>query len=173
MSLQIYIACDHAGFHLKEHIVSWLNQSDTHTLPEHIDNIYTIDMGPKTDERCNYPYYAHMVSKLISLNKNSIGIVICGTGIGMSIVCNRYGSIRCALCHDIETAKLAKQHNNANIIALGSRLLSNTTACNILDAFLNSQFEGGRHIDRINQINNINNINPITLEVEKKINNSI
>mgnify|MGYP002032808824 CR=1 FL=1 len=75
------------------------------------------------------------------------------------------------MCYNIKSTRLSRQHNNANIIALGARFLSNTTACVILEAFFNSKFEGGRHINRINQINNVNNINPITLEVEKKINN--
>ena len=153
MSLQIYIASDHNGYNLKNLIIEWLNQDFINRLPKHIDTIYPIDMGPNNHEKCDYPYYAHMVSKLVSLNKNSIGIVICGTGTGMSIVCNRYNSIRCALCHNIESAKLAKLHNNANILSLGAKFLSKSDAFNIIEEFIKNDFEGGRHENRINQIN--------------------
>jgi len=169
MALQIYISNDHSGYRLKGVIIEWLQNVYKKSLPCNIDDIYIIDMGHGNNDSCDYPHYAHMVSKLVSLNKNSIGIVICGTGIGMSIVCNRYKNIRCALCSNTEMAEMAKKHNDANILALGSRLLSDNNALDILERFLNTDFEGGRHINRIQKINNKNCIDPITFEKNENL----
>ncbi len=153
MNLQVYIASDHAGFTMKEYITKWLTLSYMNMLPKHIKGLYVIDMGPSREGKCDYPDYAHMVSKLVSLNKNSIGIVICGTGIGMSIVCNRYPDIRCALCDSVTLAKLSREHNNSNVVALGSRVISQHTATKIIETFIGTKFLEGRHTDRIAKIN--------------------
>ncbi len=166
MGLQVYISSDHAGYKLKTDIIKWMKVYND-KISNDADILYAIDMGPNNDDRVDYPDYCHRVAKLVSINKDSIGIVICGTGIGMSIVCNRYRNIRCALCHNEETAQMAKEHNNANIISLGSRIIDAHKAYKILQKFIESRFQGGRHIDRINKINNINNIDPITLEKTK------
>ena len=117
-------------------------------LPQHIKGLYVIDMGPI--EKINVTILIMpMVSKLVSLNKNSMGIVICGTGIGMSIVCNRYPDIRCALCDSVTLARLSREHNNSNVVALGSRVISQHTATKIIETFIGTRFLEGRHTDRI------------------------
>ena len=153
--MKIFIASDHAGYVLKEYIKKWFNTIYRYSLPSHIDGVYYIDIGPSNGERCDYPDYAHKIAKLVSLNEDSVGIVICGTGIGMSIVCNRYENIRCANCHDVLTASLARKHNNSNILALGARINSNHSCVDIIETFLNTKFEGGRHIARLDKINDV------------------
>jgi len=140
---KIFIACDHTGYKLKNKIIEWLNT---------INEINYIDTGSENEDKCDYPDYAHKISKLVSIGENCVGIVICGTGIGMSIVCNRYKNIRCANCHDIFTASMARKHNDSNILALGTRVISEELAIEIVKIFLETEFEGGRHIKRLEKI---------------------
>jgi len=146
MEKVILIASDHAGFELKEFIVSSL--LDEHEIE---------DLGCYTKERVDYPDYAkklcEYISRSIEERKDDIlGIVICGTGIGMSMACNRYPFIRCGLCHDLFTAEMTRKHNNANVLALGARVLEKEVAIDIINKFISTDFEGGRHADRIAKI---------------------
>jgi len=144
--LYVVIGSDHGGYELKEHIKSHLN-------------MYYIkynDVGCEENESCDYPDIAHKVcNKLLNetnkkfANKNQYGILICGTGIGISMAANKLSGIRCALCVDEYTARMARNHNNANVLALGGRTTGMETAKAIVGTFLNEKFEGGRHARRI------------------------
>ena len=140
---KIIIGSDHAGFEMKHSIVS--NLSD----------IEFDDIGTNSDESVDYPDYAHNVVKGILSNSYSFGILICGSGIGMSMSANRAKDIRAALCLNTKMAELARQHNDANILVLGSRLISVSKAIKCLLVFLNTKFEGGRHQGRLNKFNNV------------------
>ena len=115
-------------------------------------NITYSDLGPNIDVRVDYPEYAHKVAKKVKTNKNYIGILVCGSGMGMNIAANRHKNIRAAQCFNLKSTKLSRLHNDANIITLGSRLLTKKTALNCVSAFLNTKFEGGRHSKRIKKI---------------------
>ena len=110
------------------------------------------DLGPVNDARVDYPDFAHKVAKKVKINKVNIGILICGSGIGMNIVANKHKNIRAAQCFNLKSTKLSRLHNDANIITLGSRLLSTKKALNLVNVFLNTKFEGGRHSKRIKKI---------------------
>jgi len=114
--------------------------------------INIIDLGPKNNNRVDYPDYAHKVAKMVTKNKNFKGILICGSGIGMNITANRHKNIRAVQCFNTKSAKLSRLHNDANIITLGSRLLTKKNALNCVSIFLNTKFEGGRHSKRIKKI---------------------
>ena len=139
----ILISSDHKGLFLKSSII------------EHaVHGGYNIvDCGTDSSESCDYPDYAHKLCKKIS--EGDLGILICHTGIGMSIVANRYESIRAALCRSESDAKMCRKHNDANILVLGSRLISVSEAIKCLLVFLNTKFEGGRHQGRLNKFNNV------------------
>ena len=139
---KIFISSDHAGFRLKENIKLFLKKK----------SIDFIDMGPSSDSRVDYPDYAHKVAKKVKINKNSVGILVCGSGMGMNIASNRHKNIRAAQCFNLKSTKLSRLHNDANIITLGSRLLTNKNALNCVGVFLNTKFEGGRHSKRIKKI---------------------
>jgi ribose 5-phosphate isomerase B len=141
----IFIGSDHGGYELKNQLIEYLRTKS---------NIETIiDKGCMGMNSCDYPDYAKMVSNDVSANKtNTIGILICGTGIGMSIVANKFNGVRCALCNTVYCAEMAKKHNNANIIAMGSRIVDYDLAIQIIDTFMTSNFEGGRHKRRIDKI---------------------
>jgi len=139
---KIFISSDHAGFKLKEIIKKYLS----------IKKMNYQDLGPVNDARVDYPDYAHKVAKKVKMNKNNRGILICGSGIGMNIVANKYKNIRAAQCFNLKSTKLSRLHNDANIITLGSRLLSTKNALSFINVFLNTKFEGGRHSKRINKI---------------------
>jgi len=139
---KIFIASDHAGFNLKRYI--------THHYSK---KIYFKDLGTfNSTKAVNYPDFAHKLCKKVSLNSKNIGILVCGTGMGMSMSANRHKKIRAALCYSVKNAKLSRLHNNANIITLGSRLIKKTTAIKCINAFLNTKFEGGRHTKRVKKI---------------------
>ena len=110
------------------------------------------DLGPKNDNRVDYPDFAHKVARKVKANKNNIGILVCGSGMGMNIAANRHKNIRAAQCFNLKSTKLSRLHNDANIITLGSRLLSKKLALTCVIAFLNTKFEGGRHLKRIKKI---------------------
>ncbi|ENN5834207.1 ribose 5-phosphate isomerase B [Campylobacter lari] len=137
---KIYIASDHAGFVLKQEIINFLQEK----------NINFEDLGPFSEDRCDYPDYAHLLSSKI--DENSFGILVCGSGIGMSIAANRHKNIRCALCNEPLSAKLSREHNDANVLALGARLIGADMAFEIISNFINTSFSGGRHCVRINKI---------------------
>ena len=139
---KIFISSDHAGYKLKELIKLQLNKK----------KIKYTDLGPKNDIRVDYPDYAHKVAKKVKTNKDYLGILVCGSGIGMNIVANRHKNIRAAQCFNLKSTKLSRLHNDANIITLGSRLLTKKNALNCVSVFLNTKFEGGRHLKRIKKI---------------------
>ena len=139
---KIIIGSDHGGFKLKQEIKEYL---------EELKYEYE-DLGCNSEESCDYPEYGRKVAEKV-IETNSIGILICGTGIGMGIIANKIEGIRAALCHDEFTAKMARQHNNANILCIGSRILNNETAKKITKTFLETNFsKEERHIKRIKQI---------------------
>ena len=144
MSKKVAIGSDHAGFKLKE------------TLKKHLLNMSYIvaDLGCDSEKSVDYPDYGCMVAKKVANGKADFGVVICGSGIGISIAANRNNKVRAALCYNAEIAKLARQHNDANILALGARFISEEDAKKSLDVFLSTEFEGGRHADRVNKLFN-------------------
>jgi ribose 5-phosphate isomerase B len=139
---KIFLSSDHAGFKLKESIKLYLTKK----------KLQFTDMGPNSDTRVDYPDYAHKVAKKVKTNKNNIGILVCGSGMGMNITANRHKNIRAAQCFNLKSTKLSRLHNDANIITLGSRLLSKKNALSCVGVFLNTKFEGGRHGKRIAKI---------------------
>lgn len=140
--MKIAIGSDHAGFYLKEDIKKYLDEK----------NIEVIDMGPFDDKRVDYPDYGHAVGHEVIDNNLDFGIVICGSGIGISISSNKVKGIRAALCSEPYSAKLARRHNDANVLAMGARLIGHDMAIEIVESFLNEKFEGGRHISRVKRI---------------------
>ena len=143
--MSIYIGCDHAAFEEKEALKDYL-------VSKEID---VVDCGTFSSERCNYPDYATSVAKRVVGEPGSYGILICGSGIGVSMVANRYQKIRAALCRSVIDAKLSKQHNNSNIICLGARTNTLEELKDITKAWLSSDFENGRHQERIELFNDI------------------
>ena len=139
---KIFISSDHAGFKLKEAIKSYLSNK----------KLSFTDMGPYNDISVDYPDFAHRVAKRVKLNKNNVGILVCGSGMGMNIVANKHKNIRAAQCFNLKSTKLSRLHNDANIITLGSRLLTKKNALRYVGIFLNTKFEGGRHTKRIKKI---------------------
>jgi ribose 5-phosphate isomerase B len=139
---RIFISSDHAGFNLKENIKLFLTKK----------KIPFQDLGPNDNSRVDYPDYAHKVANKVCLNKKSMGILVCGSGMGMNIAANRHKKVRAAQCFNLKSTKLSRLHNDANIITLGSRLLSKKVALRCISTFLNTKFEGGRHSKRIKKI---------------------
>ena len=139
---KIFISSDHAGYKLKELIKNYLDKK----------KIAYSDLGPMNNTRVDYPDYAHKVAKKVKIKKNHIGILVCGSGLGMNITANRHKNIRAAQCFNLKSAKLSRLHNDANIITLGSRLLTKKNALNCVGVFLKTKFEGGRHLKRIKKI---------------------
>ena len=139
---KIFISSDHAGFKLKEAIKKYLLSKK---LPFQ-------DLGPNNNNRVDYPDFAHKVAKKVKISKNNVGILVCGSGMGMNIVANRHKNIRAAQCFNLKSTKLSRLHNDANIITLGSRLLTKKNALSCISVFLNTKFEGGRHSKRIRKI---------------------
>ena len=139
---KIFISSDHAGYKLKEAIKSYLSKK----------KLSFQDMGPYNADRVDYPDFAHKVAKIVKTNKDNIGILVCGSGMGMNIAANRHKNIRAAQCFNLKSTKLSRLHNDANIITLGSRLLTKKNALSCVCVFLNTKFEGGRHSTRIKKI---------------------
>jgi len=139
---KICIASDHAGFNLKESIKDFLINK----------NISIIDLGPFNDDSVDYPYYAKKLSNRVKLKKSDIGILVCGSGTGMAMSANKIKGIRAAVCYNLRSTRLSRQHNNANIITIGSRLTKKNTAFKLISVFLKTKFEGGRHQRRVNKI---------------------
>ena len=139
---KIVLASDHAGFKLKENIKFYLRKKMNKV----------IDLGTNSTDSVDYPDYAHLLSKKMKKNNNLFGILVCGTGIGMDITANRHKNIRAALCYNVKSAKLSREHNNANVITLGARLTKKKVALKCINVFLNTDFKGGRHLKRIKKI---------------------
>ncbi len=139
---KICIASDHAGFRLKEYTKDYLISK----------NISIIDLGPLNNSSVDYPDFAKKVSSRVKSKKSDIGILICGSGTGMAISANKMRGIRAALCYNLRSARLSRQHNNANIMCLGSRFTNKSSALKLIAAFLQTKFEGGRHLRRIKKI---------------------
>jgi len=140
--VKFYIATDHAGLDLKEYTVELL-KAKGHEV---------IDLGPFTKDRVDYPDYAVSVCKAVLADNNSHGILICGSGIGMSMAANRHSGIRAALCHDAYTATVARGHNDANVLCFGERIIGKGVCESILDAWIDGSFDGGRHTGRVEKI---------------------
>ena len=147
----IAIASDHGGFSLKVDIVSFLKE-----LGYEVN-----DMGPKNQNSVDYPDYGIRIAQAVTQNTDSRGIVICGTGIGMSIVVNRFTGIRGTLCSDLYTAKLCREHNDSNILIMGGRVVGHGLAREIVKVWLSTPFEGGRHQKRLDKINQFDKSNKI------------
>jgi len=142
---KIAIASDHGGFDLKESVIAHLLNKGWE-----ID-----DLGPVSNDSVDYPDYGIKLAEAILENKVERGIVICGTGVGMSIVVNRFPGIRGTLCADVYTAKMCREHNDSNILILGGRVIGKGLAAEIVETWLNTEFEGGRHQRRLDKINEI------------------
>lgn len=140
--MKIAIGSDHAGFYLKEDIKKYLEEK----------GIEVIDKGTTSASRVDYPDYGHAVGHEVIDNNLDFGIAICGSGIGISIAANKVKGIRAALCSEPYSAKLARRHNDANVLAMGARLIGLDMAKEIVDAFLSEEFEGGRHTNRVSKI---------------------
>ena len=139
---KIFISSDHAGFKLKE------------TIKDYLENkkIKFEDLGPKDDSSVDYPDFAHKVARKVKSNKSNVGILVCGSGTGMNIAANKHKNIRAAQCFNLKSTKLSRLHNDANIITLGSRLLKKKNVMNMINIFLKTKFDGGRHAKRIKKI---------------------
>ncbi len=141
MTTDIYIGSDHGGFRLKNIIIKHLNELGYEVQ----------DAGCYTEESCDYPVIAkEVVNEVLETGKK--GILVCGTGIGMSIAANRYSGIRASHCTDTFTARMTRMHNNSNILCLGERITGAGLALDIVDIWLKTEFEGGRHLNRINML---------------------
>ena len=139
---KIFISSDHAGFNLKEQIKKKFSKKYLFQ-----------DLGTNSSKvSVNYPNFAHTLCKKVSKNSKNIGILVCGSGMGMSMAANRHKKIRAAVCYSVKNTKLSRLHNNANVITLGSRLTKKKTAFKCIETFINTKFEGGRHIKRIKKI---------------------
>ena len=139
---KIFISSDHAGFNLKEHIKNHLIDK----------NVSVFDIGPYTNQSVDYPDYAKKLGNRIKLKKSDAGILVCGSGTGMAISANKIKKIRAAVCYNLKSTRLSRQHNNANIIALGARLTKKNLSLKLVEIFLKTKFEGGRHNRRIKKI---------------------
>lgn len=143
MENTIYIGSDHAGFEYKEKLINYLNSKGYNC----------INMGTDSTESVDYPLIAKPLCDAV-LKSNSVGILVCGTGIGMSIASNRIKGIRATVCWNVETAKLSREHNNSNVLCLGARMLDFELVKTIVDIYLNTDFAGGKHERRLNEIEN-------------------
>ena len=142
---ELLIASDHAGFALKEKLIIYLNKK----------NIGIKDLGTYSKERCDYPEYAYKLAKSIASGKYRRGILICKSGIGNSIVANRVSGVRAALCYNLKAAKLSREHNDSNVLVLGSAFVKPDLAKRMVIVWLNTKFLGGRHLKRLKLINSI------------------
>lgn len=143
--MKIALGSDHGGFELKGH------------LKEHLESkgIEVVDSGTYSTESVDYPEFGQKVAEEVKEGSCDLGIICCGTGIGISISANKVSGIRCALCSDCYSAKMSKEHNNANVLALGARVLGRDLAMEIVDTWLKSEFQGDRHERRVNKISDI------------------
>ena len=140
--MKIFISSDHAGFNLKKQIFENLKKK----------NYIVTNLGPFSNKSVDYPIYAKKLANKVSRNKKNLGILVCGSGAGMAIAANKVKNIRAAMCYNVKNTKLSRLHNNANIITVGSRLISKNLALKLVNIFLKTKFEGGRHLRRIKKI---------------------
>lgn len=140
--MKINISSDHAGYKLKKSIINFLTKS-------HEVN----DLGPNSEDSVDYPDFAHKLVTNLLDNDVSMGILICGSANGISMAANKHSNIRAAVCWNKDIAVLAKQHNDANVVSLPARFISENEAFEIIEAFIGTDFEGGRHLRRVNKIN--------------------
>ena len=143
--MKMLIASDHAGFRLKEKLKDYLEKR----------KIQVKDLGTYSEERCNYPEFASALAEDISRGKHKQGILVCKSGIGNSIVANRYSGVRAALTYSVKAAKLSREHNDSNVLVLGSAFVNEKTAKRILQVWMETKFLGGRHKKRLNQLKKI------------------
>lgn len=141
--MKLVVGADHGGYLLKNEIAEYLEK----------EGVEVIDVGCFSEDSVDYPDYAHLLCEKIISGEAGAGILVCGTGIGMAIACNRKKEIRAANCHDVYTAQMSKEHNNANVLTLGARVISEKKALEIVKAWLEAEFTGGRHIRRIEKFN--------------------
>ena len=139
----IAIGSDHAGYEMKEALINWLSEQE----------IPVIDFGPDSTDSVDYPDYAHAVTASVLDEESVIGILICGSGNGICMTANKWRDIRAALCWNSEIAGLSRQHNNANVLCLPARFISIEESIRIMEIFLDTEFEGGRHEKRVDKIN--------------------
>lgn len=142
---KIVIGCDHAGFVLKQKIVEHLTSRGFDVM----------DVGTHTSESCNYVEYAHAVCEAITSGNADLGILICGTGIGMSMAANKHAGIRAAACENTFSARMTRLHNDANVLCIGERVLGYGLACDLVDLFVDTEFLGGRHAVRVQALNDL------------------
>ena len=142
MKKRIILASDHAGFELKEYIKNYLLKKRKNIL----------DLGTENRDSVDYPDFAHMLSKKMKNKNNKFGILVCGSGNGMDMAANRHKNIRAALCYNSKSTKLSREHNNANVMALGARLTKKNVALKCVNIFIKTNFKGGRHLRRVNKI---------------------
>ncbi|PQL90495.1 ribose 5-phosphate isomerase B [Apibacter adventoris] len=140
--MKIALAADHAGFEYKNYIFKYLSEKG-HQIH---------DFGTYSSESCDYPDYIHPLSIAVENKEFDFGIIFCGSGEGVSITANKHAGIRCALCWQTDIARLTRQHNNSNIVAIPARFIAKELAQEIIDTFLSTEFDGGRHQTRINKI---------------------
>ena len=143
--MKIIIGCDHGGLNRKNEIIAHLAKK----------GIEIEDVGTYTTDSCNYPDYARLVCKRIQNGDFAMGILVCGTGIGMSMAANKHNGIRAACCSDTFSARMTRMHNNANVLCLGERVVGTGLALDIVDLFVETEFEGDRHIKRVSMISDI------------------
>ncbi|MEA2027651.1 MAG: ribose 5-phosphate isomerase B [Campylobacterota bacterium] len=139
---KFYIATDHAGFEVKDFVIEYV-RAKGHEI---------IDLGPDSSDRVDYPDYAKKCADAVVNDEGSFGILVCGTGIGISIAANKVAGVRAALCHDAYTAGITRNHNDANILCFGSRVVGLGVIESMIDAFSQNEFEGGRHAGRVAKI---------------------
>ena len=144
---KIIIGCDHGGLELKNEIISHLNKR----------GIEVVDVGTYTLDSCNYPDYAKALCTRIQSGEFERGILVCGTGIGMSMAANKHKGIRAACCADTFSARMTRMHNDANVLCLGGRVVGAGLACDMVDLFVDTEFEGGRHATRVAMISELEN----------------
>ena len=143
--MKVAFGCDHAGFALKEAVIAHLKEMG-HEV---------VDFGCYTPERVDYPAQGEKAARAVASGECALGVLICGTGIGISLAANRVPGIRAAVCSESYSAELTRRHNDANMIAFGARVVGEGTACAILDAFFGAKFEGGRHAQRVAMLDEI------------------
>ena len=139
---KIILASDLAGFNLKKNIKKFLIKKGKRIL----------DLGTENTTSVDYPDFAHLLSKKMKKNNRQLGVLVCGSGIGMSITANKHKNVRAALCYNIKSTKLSRSHNNANVMTIGSRLIKKNVALKCVNIFLKTNFDGGRHLRRIKKI---------------------
>ncbi len=143
MTKQLGVACDHAGLELKRALVAELEKR----------GLVVRDFGTTSSDSCDYPDFAHAVGRAIEGGEIERAILVCGTGVGMSIAANRHAAVRAVVCSEPLSARMSRQHNDANVLCIGARIVGAGTAIDIVDAFLGAPFEGGRHAARVAKIN--------------------